>query len=59
MNDDSPLTASEASQRPRSPRVPVEFALQVEGTDVKGTPFTGGKRPKSAVVVQRLSLMPR
>ena len=27
------------SQRPRSPRVPVEFALDVEGTDVSGKAF--------------------
>ena len=27
------------SQRPRSPRVPVEFALDVEGTDVSGNVF--------------------
>ena len=26
-------------QRPRSPRVPVEFALDVEGTDSAGNPF--------------------
>lgn len=26
-------------QRPRSPRVPVEFALVVEGTDHTGAPF--------------------
>jgi hypothetical protein len=26
-------------QRPRSPRVPVEFALSVEGTDRAGEPF--------------------
>ena len=26
-------------QRPRSPRVPVEFALEVEGTDRSGNPF--------------------
>ena len=26
-------------QRPRSPRVPVEFALEVEGTDDTGAPF--------------------
>ena len=26
-------------QRPRSPRVPVEFALEVEGTDQSGNPF--------------------
>jgi len=27
------------TQRPRSPRVPVEFALDVEGTDVSGKSF--------------------
>ena len=27
------------SQRPRSPRVPVEFALEIEGTTVAGKPF--------------------
>jgi len=26
-------------QRPRSPRVPVEFPLEVEGTDESGQPF--------------------
>ncbi len=30
---------SESSQRPRSPRVPVEFALDVEGTDATGKTF--------------------
>ena len=30
---------SESSQRPRSPRVPVEFALDVEGTDASGKSF--------------------
>ena len=29
-----------ASQRPRSPRVPVEFDLNVEGADASGTAFT-------------------
>jgi hypothetical protein len=28
-----------SSQRPRSPRVPVEFDLNVEGTDASGNPF--------------------
>ena len=47
MNDDTPRTSGEASQRPRSPRVPVEFALQVEGTDVNGKVFTlSGKATK-------------
>jgi hypothetical protein len=27
------------SQRPRSPRVPVEFALEIEGTTTAGEPF--------------------
>ena len=27
------------SQRPRSPRVPVEFELEVEGTDLSGSRF--------------------
>lgn len=27
------------TQRPRSPRVPVEFAVEVEGTDVDGNAF--------------------
>ena len=30
---------SETSQRPRSPRVPVEFTLDVEGTDPSGNAF--------------------
>jgi len=47
MDDNKPRTPGEASQRPRSPRVPVEFVLQVEGTDVNGTPFTlSGKATK-------------
>lgn len=38
MNQKYPRgTAS--SQRPRSPRVPVEFALEVEGVDQSGKPF--------------------
>ena len=28
-----------SSQRPRSPRVPVDFAFQVEGTDASGKSF--------------------
>ena len=28
-----------SSQRPRSPRVPVEFDLEIEGLDVSGNPF--------------------
>ncbi len=39
MNEKDTLTDGAASQRPRSPRVPVEFSLQVEGTDVDGQPF--------------------
>ena len=33
------MSEKDTSQRPRSPRVPVEFALEVEGTDSTGNPF--------------------
>jgi hypothetical protein len=33
------MSEKDASQRPRSPRVPVEFAVDVEGTDVSGNAF--------------------
>ena len=47
MSDDNPRIPGGASQRPRSPRVPVEFALQVEGTDISGIPFSkSGKATK-------------
>jgi hypothetical protein len=39
MNDNDPRSDSAPSQRPRSPRVPVEFALEIEGTDPSGKPF--------------------
>lgn len=39
MNEKDPQGEAVSSQRPRSPRVPVEFALEVEGTDRAGTPF--------------------
>ena len=35
-------------QRPRSPRVPVEFALEVAGTDQAGEPF---RAPATAVKI--------
>jgi hypothetical protein len=38
MNENESRHAS-SSQRPRSPRVPVEFALDVEGTDRSGEQF--------------------
>lgn len=38
MNEKEP-TAPARSQRPRSPRVPVEFAIEVEGQTVSGEPF--------------------
>ena len=34
------MSEKDASQRPRSPRVPVEFALDVEGTDAAGKQFS-------------------
>lgn len=39
MTEKDPRGEAASSQRPRSPRVPVEFALEVEGTDRSGSPF--------------------
>ncbi len=39
MNENDSLRDSSSSQRPRSPRVPVEFPLGVEGSDRDGNPF--------------------
>jgi hypothetical protein len=39
MNDKDSLRAPLPSQRPRSPRVPVEFALGVKGKTPNGEPF--------------------
>jgi hypothetical protein len=39
MNEKEPTTAAR-TQRPRSPRVPVEFSLEVEGQTPGGKPFT-------------------
>lgn len=39
MNQKDPRGATVSSQRPRSPRVPVEFALEVEGKTTSGESF--------------------
>lgn len=39
MNEKERGIVKTASQRPRSPRVPVELALDVEGEDSSGQPF--------------------
>ncbi|MGA9995484.1 MAG: PilZ domain-containing protein [Pyrinomonadaceae bacterium] len=39
MSDDLKSEAVRDSQRPRSPRVPVDFAIQVEGKTSNGEPF--------------------
>lgn len=39
MNEKDPRRAASPSQRPRSPRVPVEFALEVEGRTPAGDKF--------------------
>ncbi|HEV7474690.1 MAG TPA: PilZ domain-containing protein [Pyrinomonadaceae bacterium] len=39
MNEKEPRGATVPSQRPRSPRVPVEFALEVEGKTISGDAF--------------------
>jgi hypothetical protein len=50
MNDEHVPGGSLRSQRPRNPRVPVEFALQVQGTDTNGEPF---QLPAQAVKISR------
>jgi hypothetical protein len=39
MKEKEPTGATVPSQRPRSPRVPVEFALEVEGKTISGESF--------------------
>jgi hypothetical protein len=39
MDEKDPRGPVATSQRPRSPRVPVEFGLEVEGVDTSGQPF--------------------
>lgn len=39
MNENDSRREITSSQRPRSPRVPVEFSLDVEGSDRAGNPF--------------------
>ena len=39
MNDKNVRRSVVPSQRPRNPRVPVEFALEVSGTTSAGKPF--------------------
>jgi len=39
MNQKDPRRATVPSQRPRNPRVPVEFALEVEGKNMAGESF--------------------
>ena len=39
MNENDSRRDTAPSQRPRSPRVPVEFSLDVEGHDRSGQPF--------------------
>ena len=40
MSEKDPRGASVRTQRPRSPRVPVEFALEVEGKTASGDSFS-------------------
>jgi hypothetical protein len=39
MEDNERRGVAAPSQRPRSPRVPVEFSVDVEGNDLSGKPF--------------------
>jgi PilZ domain len=40
MNEKDPIPVSTRSQRPRNPRVPVEFSVDVEGKNTAGDPFS-------------------
>ena len=50
MTENDPRGASVFSQRPRSPRVPVEFALEVEGQTTTGDSFN---LPAKAIKISR------
>ena len=50
MSEKDPRGDVASSQRPRSPRVPVEFALEVHGTDAAGQPF---QSPAKATKISR------
>jgi hypothetical protein len=50
MIERDPQSATVPSQRPRSPRVPVEFALGVKGMTAAGEPF---EVPAKAVKISR------
>lgn len=50
MNDERAPVAVLRSQRPRNPRVPVEFALEVRGTDASGKAF---HLPAQAIKISR------
>ncbi len=39
MSDESRLEKNERAQRPRSPRVPVDFSVELDGTTADGKPF--------------------
>ena len=39
MSDSSKTDTDPPSQRPRSPRVPVNFTVELEGVSADGTPF--------------------
>ena len=50
MKEKDPRARVSPSQRPRSPRVPVEFALEVEGKTVAGKAF---HVPAQAIKISR------
>lgn len=51
MNEKDPTIATVRSQRPRNPRVPVEFTLEVEGTTPAGKAF---QEKAQAIKISRL-----
>jgi hypothetical protein len=50
MSEESGPEARERAQRPRSPRVPVNFSVELDGVTTDGTPF---RVQASAVKVSR------
>ena len=40
MNEETKSETASPAQRPRSPRVPVNFSVEIEGSDDAGQPFS-------------------
>ncbi|MCA1594766.1 MAG: PilZ domain-containing protein [Acidobacteria bacterium] len=63
MNDNTKQEAIPPAQRPRSPRVPVNFTVELEGKDAAGEPFQASAEAVrvsrgGATLITELSLQP-